>query len=231
MDTFLLITRFFGPARLRGGLALILCLSASHGRAALVINVGSVLLQPNAPDQLVVFSIRNTGVVGVDVAGISFFIQVADGGPEAPGGSILGPHITGVDILTGTSFAANNVGQTDAGSLPQLANWTTITSSGHVTLVGLSSITLASVTFDTTGFSDPQTWDLKLGGTLGGPTLYFVEGGGEIVPTIFDGSIALVPEPVNLALGVFGGVWAGIQLLRSQRVRRWLTRNGQPLGP
>lgn len=225
MNTFLLITRFFSPARLRGGLALILCFAASHGRAALIIDVGSVGLQPNAANQSVVFSIRNDDVVGIDVAGLSFNIQVADGGPGA-GGSVLGPHITGVNILTGTSFAANNTGQTDVGSVPQFANWTTTTSAGHVTLAGLSSITLASVTFDTTGFSDPQSWDLWLGGTLNGPTIYFAEGGGQIVPTINDGSIAVVPEPRQ------AGVMAALFILSAVVFQQWRARRiSRPKSP
>jgi hypothetical protein len=40
---------------------------------------------------------------------------------------------------------------------------------------------------------------------------------------LLDGLWTVVPEPVNVALGIFGGVLAGLQLLRSRRVRRWFT--------
>ena len=161
----------------------------------LIINVGNTDLLPNTSGQVVNLFVQNTGVSAIDVAGLSINIQVADSGPPPGLGSISGPHITGVDILTGTVFQSNNSGQADAGSVPQFANWTTSTSSGTVSLGAGTTTKLTTVTLDTTGFSSPATWAFNLGNTINGQTKYFDSVGNDILPTIIDGTISVVPEP------------------------------------
>lgn len=173
---------------------------ADVANAALVINVGSYTLLPNTPNQTV--KIFVTG--GDAVQGLNFYAQVADGGPAA-GGTVTGPAITGVDILAGTIFAANNNGADNPGSVPQLAARTTTTLAGSVPGNGL----LATLTFDTTGFTTQRTWSLNLKNTLNGPTDF-----AGTPATIADGSIIVnVPEPACILL-LFVGL-----MLRLRRTR------------
>jgi hypothetical protein len=159
---------------------------ASSANSALIIDVGGHELLPDTPNQTVQVFVSG----GDAVQGLNFYAQVADGGPAA-GGTITGPSITAVNILSGTIFASNNAGQDDPGSLPQLAARTTTTASGTVSASGL----LATLTFDTTGFTTTQSWALSLGDTLNGPTDF-----AGVPITITDGSISVIPEPESVAI-------------------------------
>jgi len=118
------------------------------------IVVGTHELRPNQPGQTV--QIFVTG--GDDVGGVNFYVQTANGGPEAeaqgwipPGTAIVGPAITEFDLLTGTIFAGDNMGQFGGlppGAFPQIALGGTVMNNGYVPANGL----LATVTIDTTGF-------------------------------------------------------------------------------
>ena len=195
--------------------------SVNWSRGQLSITVGNYDLLPNTSGQQIELFVQNLGNAAVNVAGLSLNVQVADSGP-APGlGSIPGPHITSVDIVTGTVFqlSNNDSGQENAGSSPQFANWTTTTSSGTVSLGAGTTTELALVTLDTTGFSNPASWHFYLGSTINGPTKYFNATAGDILPSIFDGFIS-VPEP-NAAVIVCG------LLLGWVAVRRWPRRRNQ----
>lgn len=80
-----------------------------------------------------------------------------------------------------------------------------------------SSTKLATVTFDTTGF-ESGSWALTFGGTKYNP---FGDPGNEIFPTFTSGQINVtpVPEPVHLALPIFGGLAVLIG-----GVRQWCCR-------
>lgn len=151
------------------------------------IVVGSHDLLANQPDQVI--QIFVTG--GDLVAGVNFYLQVANGGPEAeaegwiPAGTAIdGPTIADVDLLTDTIFAENNLGQVgDApeDQLPQVVFAGTLLSSGSVPAEGL----LATITIDTTGFTT-GSFDLSL--TAVGITTDFAG----IAADITDGTINIV---------------------------------------
>jgi len=46
----------------------------------------------------------------------------------------------------------------------------------------------------------------------------------EETPVTFDGSISVVPEPVNYALGLFAGIFVGVAVVRRTVQRRMLNR-------
>jgi len=132
---------------------------------------------------------------GEAVQALNFRIQVADGGPEVPGGSVDGPAITALDIITGTIFENNHnpvvVEDEFGGPYPQWEGRTVTTSSDTVSANGL----LATVTLDTTGFSVGESWELAISMTANG-TGTNISGAEGLIPLgITDGTINLVPEP------------------------------------
>lgn len=170
-----------------GVLVLITSGIATPCLAVPTIDVGTHYLLPDTPDQVIELYV--TG--GDDVEGLDLYVIVANGGPELetlgflePGTGIVGPAITGVDILTGTIFADNNIGQIDGGSpdtpTPQVAIFITATETGTVIAEGL----LARITIDTTGFTG-GTYDLSL--SLPGLETDF----GAIAASIVNGQIIL----------------------------------------
>lgn len=192
--------------------AFIVCGTLTSARAQLFVEVGNHGLFPATSGQTVDIFITNLGGTEVLVSGLDFSVQVADSGPSSEGGFgiIDGPDITGVDILSGSIFASNNTGANDGGSVPQFANRTTTTSSGTVSFGAGTTTKLATLTISTVGFSTPQTWDLNLLDTINGSTLFLDSIGGNIFPTINDGTLSVVPEPVSTALG--GALLVGFAL-------------------
>jgi len=190
-----------------------LWLGTSLAAADPLIEVGTHELLPNTPSQTVRLFVSG----GDAVQGLNFNLQVADGGPEVPGGSIDGPAITDVDILTATIFDGNNTGAQDVLQdlgldYPQAAVYTTTTLSGTVAADGL----LATVTIDTTGFYY-GTWDLRMEDTFNGPTDF-----AGIGATVLDGSITIqggvgVPEPASVALLLLGGALLAVWRWRASR--------------
>jgi len=185
------------------------------------IDVGHHVLQPEMADQKIPILVSG----GLEVEGVNFYIQVADGGPEAadfgfidpPG--ISGPHITDVDLITGTIFAPNNAGHIPGGGspeIPQFFDCSILTADGPVDTDGL----LATVTIDTTGFSGGR-WDLFVDdNTIETKPTHFIalEVGGEVVEVTPDsniGSITVIPEP-----STFGLLAAGLALPLVRRLRR-----------
>jgi len=184
--------------------AIILASVAAPASGAIFIDIGVIELQADTADQTV--AIWVTSDTGDEVAGVNFNIELAGGGSVL--GGLAGPDITDVDLLTGTLFEGNHQGQTDLGSLAQLAMHTVVTDVGTVPADGL----LATVTFDTTGFTVVGSeWTLALADTHNGAT--------DFAPTpavITDGTLRLVPEPAAFALLGLGGAMI---LLRRRRPR------------
>lgn len=155
------------------------------------IDIGDWILLEDTPGQTITISV--TGSVQVD--GIDFFLQVADGGTEA-GGLIDGPAITDADIFTGTIFGSNNTGDAGDGSLaPQF--WQSGTTTIDPTTVTANGL-LATVTIDTTGFfaaGVDNPYDLLLSDTIMGDSAFSmpVPDGSTI---IINGRIILEARPV-----------------------------------
>jgi hypothetical protein len=187
--------------------------------AGLLIHVGDVQLLPNLPNQSVPFFVENTGDTDILVAGFSWNMQVADGGVEnfLTPGVIPGPSITAVDILTGTPFQSNNTDQFTGGNIPQFANWTTTTSSGSIALTAGETFLLGTAIFDTTGFNFGDSFDLFLGNTINGPTKYFDLEGGELLALVFDGTLAVIPEPHQTAAVAVCLLGVGLALRKTRR--------------
>lgn len=166
------------------------------------IVVGEHELLADTTDQLIEIMVSG----GDSVQGLNLRLQVADGGthPDA-GGSIDGPKISNVDLVTGTIFDGNNTGQNDLLSLPQVSVQSITTATGTVVADGM----LATVLIDTTGFMEGE-FDLRAGSTLDGPTDF-----AGVPANITDGSIRIVPEPAS-----FFGLLTGVGMICAA-LRRW----------
>ena len=114
------------------------------------VNVGPVDLQPDQAGQQVQVTVSGTESIG----GLEFFAQVGDGSS--------GPVITGVDLLNGTIFEADNFGQFDLGSGPRNAAASTSVFFDAVQADGL----LATLTISTEGITGPGRFGLTLSSTL-----------------------------------------------------------------
>ncbi len=162
--------------------------ATSPVRAEVSIDLPEITLLPNTPHQAFDVFVRNTGPT-LQVIGVGFNIQVADGGPPL-GGKTNGPAIASVDVFAGTVFESNNNGSSGAGSIvPQLYERGTLTASNTVGLPnGLSKI--ATVVLDTTGFSS-GTFSLTLN-TRNGRTKY-PSFDGDFFPVLIDGTVTVAP--------------------------------------
>jgi hypothetical protein len=195
-------------------LALILSIGAP-ARAATVAAPSGVVLERNTAGQTLQILVSGPEAV----AGMSFSVQIADGGPgSVTQGLIDGPDITNVDLLTGALFGASNEGVDDVGSFPQLARRSVLTQ-GDVTLpLSGGSGVLATITLTTVGVA-PGTYALILGGTPEAlsSTEFYNAAGEPIVPTFINGSVVIVPEPTSLVLACCGVLGAGLVCWRRRQ--------------
>jgi len=194
-------------------------LLTSTASAALIINVGNIDLLPNQSGQQHIFQVQNTGGTAVETLGIQFNIQIDSGGAL-----IVAPTITAVNILTSTIFASDNNGQ--AGGADTVRRWEVYTlENGSLPKPGIPTgfSTVATVTFDTTGFSS-GTWNLFLTTPAGGTAYLDPNTGDPMAMTLNAGTLTVVPEPVNVALGVFGCLMAACLSARNRHVRGMFLR-------
>ena len=111
-------------------------------------------------------------------------------------------------------FQDNHQGQGDSTVfLPQYRDANVTTMSNTVAAEGL----VATVTFDTTGFSTPgQSWDLVLDGVIGGNARTDF---GLVETDVRNGKIRIIPEPATATM--LGGLGLLLLLLWRRRfVRR-----------
>ena len=174
------------------------CVLSAAVSAAPIINVGSHDLQENASGQIVYLNVTGTD----QVTAFNLKAQIGDGtGPNAEpvfesiafGGGMWDAHantVTGGPISGAGQFAQASVAFNTSVSVPA---------------DGL----LLTLTIDTTGFFDGDSFDLLLKGTdIGSDSDFVVIGGGTLAPGITNGTINIVPEPTSMALLSMGGLLA-----------------------
>lgn len=197
----------------------VLALIASWTQAAVLLPISTFDLAPNTPDQQIQFHFTSDGTAGA--AGLEFNIQIADGGTGV-GGSISGPSITSIDLVTGTIFDSLSPNVTIDANFPQMQVHSLDLDSSTASIPP-GQLLLATATIDTTGFSTiGQTWDLKLGGTLNGDTRFFDAGASELgFDSISNGSLRIanspVPEPEDYAMMAGAGLVAFAAINRRKR--------------
>jgi hypothetical protein len=208
------MSAFYTKSALIVCVGLVVCLPQVAQGATSII-VGTHLLQPNTPNQII--QIFVTG--GDQIQGVNFRAQIGDD-PEFGVGPVFqyggGPGASTI-IGPGTIFASNNVGMNDVTYFPALFEAGTATASGTVAAEGL----LATLVIDTTGVFG-GLWSLRLFNTLSGPTDWAgsVFNGSDVSnPIIVDGFIAEVPEPSSVALAAFGIAGLAIVGVRRRRIR------------
>jgi hypothetical protein len=182
-------------------LALFVAGLASH--AGLILDLPDLTLQPNQANQSFTISVQNDGGI-VLLTGAQLELILGNGISGAPA-------FEAVSLLaSGSLFAANNTGDRGAGNFGgyrQLFERLTTTSSGTVTLAN-GTFDLATVTFDTTGIG-PGVYSWSAEHSPNGASFFTdTSSGGVVNPTFSDGTLTVVPEPVNAALPVFGGLVA-----------------------
>ncbi len=192
-------------------------------QAQIVITVPDATLARDTADQSVAITIENDGS-SIQLLGLDLNVQVADGGPGA-GGTVAGPAITSVDILSpGLLFASNNNGLSGAGSIvPQVYEIGTLTRSGTTLTLPPGASLVARATFDTTGFTTPaENWSWTLN-TVNGPTQVIDPNGNPIPVTLSDGHLTLAAAPETWCYAVvaaLGGLSFGIVRQIHLRSRR-----------
>jgi hypothetical protein len=185
--------------------------------AQLFIDVGNNELLPNTPGQTVSIYLRNEGSPGVEVGGLDFAVEIADGGPQA-GGQITGPSITAVDLTTGTIFDGNNNGNGgDKDNSPQLQFWSTFRSHVPSPTLASGNNKIATLTFDTTGLS-PSSWSFRLFQTDIGDTFVNDSDGNPMDVTINNGTV-FVPVPEVQAAPIVAGLLGVFAVFRKIRNR------------
>lgn len=158
--------------------------------AALVITIGEIALEPDTPGQERALTVTNTGQTSIPTSAVILNLQIAGGWAEAEA-----PKITAVDILASTIFEEDNFGETGGLVNERRVEIFTLDNGAEPTPslpVGLS--TLATVTFDTTGFFE-GSWNLSLT-TPAGPTThidpYTIN---PIETALSDGTVSIREEP------------------------------------
>lgn len=185
---------------------------STHAAVNLSVDVGSNPLVGNTGGQTVALRLLNTGSDPLQANGLTFQLTLVGGGSPS------GPSITAVDLVTGTPWASAGSPSIAPGGSTSPAFWDLryVFFSGSATIGANSDTLLATVTFDTTGFTS-GTWSLGLDGTKYNQVGTSIE----FFPALNNGEITInaVPEPVHMALPIFGGLAVLIG-----GVRRWCRR-------
>jgi hypothetical protein len=215
--------------RCKGALAtaFVICLAASL-QATEIVSIGNHTLLPNTPHQTIDVMVTNDRATAVHLESLSFYAQVADGGPLALG-HIVGPGITATIITPPEVFSVNNVGVNDSNPGQefgdQIVTLDTRTATLFITQAGLSTVLLGKITVDTTGFFS-GSWPLIMSNTQGGPATITAWGNvsnatnpqDPIASLFIDGSIS-VPEPSSIVLRLFAVAGLAIAAIRNHHDR------------
>lgn len=185
-------------------IALVAALSSS---ALAVTNVsgGDHVFQVNSGLQT--FPIMGSSNSGETLAGIDLYLVM----------DALGPIITNVNLITGTVFEPNNVGQSDFGLVEYQ---TPGREPGYFTTTTAGSVptgVVALITIDTNSALAGQ-YLLALESPVLGPSAVYNQVGAP--GTYTNGSVTLqVPEPGSIMLALFGAAGIGAVAIRRRRAR------------
>lgn len=196
-------------ARQSAWLLTVVSVSTIAVNAQLVIEVGDRTIDA-AASQTIDIMVENPTANPVLIAGLNFNLQLGSGGPV----------IQDVDLITGTLFASNNQGQVENVTEPDRWASTVVTlpATPTVSLGAFSSAKVATILIDGTGFAAGGPWALNLNDTFNGSTRYIDSAPDalpNIITTITDGTISVVPEPSS-SMAV-----AGLLLGAAAFARRW----------
>lgn len=185
-------------------------------QAALIFDVGT---HPDvsAANPTITLSLQNNGLSSLVVGGADVFFTIQAGGPTV---NTSGNPSLSLNLLTGTVFGNGAYGQTAYLTPfgPQSQGWGLFNFTGNnfATIDAGQSVTLGTLTFDS--FPTIGTYSLSFSGTQ-----FYGQSGNEITPfNLINGSLTVVPEPVHVALPIFGGI-AGL----IGGVRRWSRRKAK----
>jgi hypothetical protein len=198
----------------------ITCASAASAHAITTISVGDHLLVPNTPGQIISILIsddaqgpNHPSIALGRINGIDLVLLM--------GGGSAGPIITNIDLVgPGTVFNNDNIGQfifPQPFGIPgrEIMALTSVTDPSYYTGVAANGI-LAFVTLDTSGIF-LGSYPLSLSSVDLGPTdtAYL-----DFLPTLFDGTVRIVPEPASIVMGLMGAAALGAVVIRKRRAGR-----------
>lgn len=180
--------------------------------AAVTVTVGNNVLAANTPGQVINIQISATAGEGLNSMDLNAIVNNNLGSS---------PIISGFNISTApTLWAANATTVINGVDPPGTEIFESVVNNSAVdSPIGANSI-LATLTIDTTGFF-AGSWPLSVGpngsSTTAPTTLFSVSG--EVVPQYLDGniSIAVVPEPSSIILGLFAAAGMAAVVIRRRR--------------
>jgi len=182
-------------------------------QAALILDVGTHI-DVSAANPTITLSLHNDGSGPLVIGGADLFFMIQAGGPtvDASGNPLLS-----LNLLTGTIFGNGAYGQTPYGSPfgPQNQGWGlfNLTGNNFATIDADQTVSLGTLTFNS--FPAIGTYSLDFSGTQ-----FYDQIGGGINPfTLNNGSLTVVPEPVQVAIPIFAGL-----VLVAGGLRRWYRR-------
>jgi hypothetical protein len=181
--------------------------------AAVTVNVGNHVLQPNQAGQVVDIIITSTAGEGLN----SMDLDILLAGPGSPTATAL--SLNGVGTLFAQNASTIFPGidpPSDTELFQSVANNAAVNS-----VIGASSV-LARVTFDTTGiFAGVFPWSVDDAEASGGGSFgsSFQATGGPVIPQLIAGelSIFVVPEPSSIVLGLFAAAGMASVVIRRRR--------------
>lgn len=180
--------------------AFLLATAAAAQVPYLTITVDTIYLQPNQPGQVRTLEIANTSGEDFLAKGLNLRIGIDDRDPVTPA-----PVFVDVNALQGTPWESQLPTVDVEESTPEYwdVRLSLFATGGQAVLGAQSKTKLATVTFDTTGLS-PGTWDFKLADRDGlipwGTDYSSAVDGDQVIPTIYNGQLIVVPEPRAWAL-------------------------------